>query len=73
MENKAANNSLTGRPMAANKAELRQIFEARDRQTGFVLDADATPQKARELVHGQAIRPEDGAFSRDIRRLRDGK
>ncbi len=62
-----------GRPMVANKAALRQILEAQDRQTGFVPDPNATPQKARALMIAQGIRPEDNAFSCEIRRMREGE
>ncbi len=57
----------------ANKAALRQILEAQDKQTGFVPDPSATPQKARELMLAQGIRPEDNAFSCEIRRMREGE
>jgi hypothetical protein len=73
MGNEAAGNPLPGRPMVANKTALRQILEAQDKQTGFVLDPDATPQKARELMLAQGIRPEDNVFSCDIRQLREGE
>ena len=64
-------NSFDGKPLVANKAILRQILEAQDRQDGFVPDPAATPQKARDLMLAQGIRPEDNAFSCEIRRLRD--
>lgn len=61
------------RPMVADKAALRQILEAQDKQTGFVLDPNATPQKARELMLAQGIRPEENVFSCEIRRMREGE
>ena len=62
-----------GKPMVANKAILRQILEAQDRQNGFVPDPTATPQKARELMIAQGMHPEDNAFSCEIRRMREGE
>ena len=62
-----------GKPMVANKAILRQILERQDHQNGFVADPTATPQKARELMIAQGMRPEDNAFSCEIRRMREGE
>lgn len=62
-----------GKPMVANKAVLRQILEAQDRQNGFVPDPTATPQKARELMIALGVRPEENAFSCEIRRMREGE
>ena len=62
-----------GKPMVANKAALRQILEAQDRLNGFVPDPTATPQKSRELMIAQGVRPEDNAFSCEIRRMREGE
>ena len=59
--------------MLADKAILRQILEEQDRQNGFVVDPTATPKKARELMILQGIRPEDNAFSCEIRRMREGE
>lgn len=56
----------------ADKTALRQILEAQDEQTGFVLDPTATPQKARALMVAQGIRPEDNAFSCEIKWRRKG-
>lgn len=61
------------KPMVANKQALRLILEAQDKRSGFVLDPTATPQKARELMIRQGIRPEDNAFSCEIRRMREGE
>ena len=68
----AVRSALTN-SMSADKAALRRILEAQDKQTGFVVDATATPQKARELMIAQGIRPEDNAFSCEIKRSRDGE
>jgi hypothetical protein len=73
MANAALSNPSNSRPRVANKAALRQILEAQDKQTGFVLDPKATPQKARALMIAQGIRPEDNAFSCEIRRMREGE
>jgi hypothetical protein len=56
----------------ANKEELRRLMDELDEQTGFVPDPTATPQKARELMLADGIRPEDNAFSREIMRMRYG-
>lgn len=59
-------------PKLADKAALRRILEAQDVLNGFVFDSTATPQKARELMIAQGIRPEDNEFSCEIRRMREG-
>ena len=66
-------NPAPGKPMVANKAVLRRILEEQDRQVGFVLNVNATPQEARELMIAQGIRPEDNAFSCEIQRMREGE
>jgi hypothetical protein len=73
MTNEATLSQSNRKPMVANKAALRQILEAQDKQTGFVPDPIATPQKARELMIAQGIRPQDNEFSCEIRRMRDGE
>ena len=73
MMREAAGSPLRSSPMVANKTALRQILEAQDKQVGFVLDPAATPQKARELMMAQGIRPEDNAFSCELRRMREGE
>jgi len=73
MANEEMDHPLIRRPMVANKAVLRQILEAQDRQTNFVLDPTATPQKTRELMLAQGVRPEDNMFSCEIRRTREGE
>ena len=67
------NNLSNGRPMAANKAMLRQILEAQDEQTGFVPAPTATPQQARALMLAQGICLEDNTFSCEIRRMHEGE
>lgn len=73
MSDETTSSPVHGKPMAANKAVLRLILETQDRQNGFIPDPAATPQKARELMIAQGIRPEDNAFSCEIRRMREGK
>lgn len=65
--------SRSGKPLLADKAALRRILEEQDKLTGFVVDPTATPQKAREMMIAQGIRPEDNEFSCEIRRMRDGE
>ena len=72
MVNEVLVNSSNGESMVANKAVLRQILEEQDKQTGFVPEPAATPQKARALMIAQGIRPEDNEFSCEIRRMREG-
>ena len=66
------NNSSANQPesslLLADKAALRRILEAQDKQTGFVFDPNVTPQQARELMLAQGIDPEDNAFCR-LRRM----
>ena len=73
MANEMTGNARGGRPMVANKAALRRILEQQDRLTGFVPDPNATPQQARALMLAQGIRPDDNAFSCEIRRMREGE
>jgi hypothetical protein len=63
---------LDAKSMLANKAALRLILEEQDRQTKFVPDPSATPQKARELMIAQGIRAEDNEVSCEILRTRQG-
>ena len=59
------------KPKLADKKALREVLEQQDKQTGFVVDESATPQQAREMMIAQGIRPEDNAFSCEIRRMRE--
>jgi hypothetical protein len=72
MANETKANLSHAKSMVANKAVLRQILEEQDQRTGFIPDPTATPQKARELMMEQGVRPEDNAFSCEIRRMREG-
>ena len=61
------------RRMYADKASLLKILEEQDKKTGFVVNTNATAQKARELMLAQGIRPEDNEFSCEIKRMREGE
>lgn len=61
-----------GKAVLSDKAALRRILEAQDKESGFSVDPEASPQKARSLMLAQGIRPEDNAFSCEIRRMREG-
>ena len=49
----------------------RKIAEVNERM-GFVPDPDATPQKVREMMIADGVRPEDNIFSREIMPMRYG-
>jgi len=68
-----ASNRTEGRQIVADKNLLRKILEAHDKETGFVPDPTARPQKARELMIAQGVRPEDNVFSCEIRRMREAE
>ena len=57
--------------LIADKAALRRILEEQDACSGFVPDPAATPQRARELMLADGIRPEDNEFSREIVQSRE--
>ena len=61
------------RRLVADKSELLRILEDQDRGTEFVTDPNATPQKARELMIANGVRPEDNSFSNEIRQMREGR
>lgn len=61
------------RPLLSDKAEIIRILEEQDKKWGFVFDPTATPQKARDLMLAQGIRPEDNEFSSEIKRMREGE
>jgi len=56
----------------ADKDELNRLMDELEVQIGFVPDPDATPEKVRQLMLADGIRPEENAFSREIVRLRHG-
>jgi len=58
------------RSMIIDKQWLQQKFAEMDLVSGFVLDTTATPEKVRELMLADGIRPEDNIFSRGILRER---
>lgn len=45
---------------------ILKIIDEQNRLMGFVPDRTATPQKARQLMLDQGIRPEDNLFSSGI-------
>jgi hypothetical protein len=57
--------------LIADKAVLRRILEEQDKLTGFVPDPTATPQKVREMMLADGVRPEDNEFSREIIGMRE--
>jgi len=56
----------------ADKGELNRLMDEIEKRMGFVPDPDATPQKARELMRADGVRPEDNSGSREIMRMRYG-
>lgn len=56
----------------ADKEEMNRLMDAIEKQMGFVPDPDATPQKAREIMLADGVRPEENIFSREIMRMRYG-
>jgi len=48
--------------MIANKAVLRRILEEQDKQADCIFDSTASPQKSRELMLLQGVRPEGNSF-----------
>ena len=56
--------------MFANKDEIRQLVAEVNARMGFVPDPTATPQKAREMMLADGIRPEENAFSAELMRMR---
>jgi hypothetical protein len=56
----------------ADKQWVRRKIAEVNKRMGFVPDPDATPQKARELMEADGVRPEDNIFSREIMRMRYG-
>ena len=63
----------SARRMVADKTEIIKILEEQDKKWGQVFDPTATPQKARDLMLAQGIRPEDNEFSCEIKRMREGE
>jgi hypothetical protein len=56
----------------ADKRWVRRKIAEVNQRMGFVPDPDATPQKARELMVADGVRPEENIFSREIMRMRYG-
>ena len=59
------------RPRIADKAALLKILEEQDKKTGFVVDPNVTPQRVREAMLADGIRPEDNEFSCELKRMRE--
>ncbi len=57
--------------LVADKEALRRILEEQDQQTGFVPDPTMTPQRVREMMLADGIRPEENEFSREIIQMRE--
>lgn len=55
----------------ADKDALRDVLEEQDRRCGFVPDPDASPERLRDLMMADGVRPEDNAFSREIVAMRE--
>ena len=60
-------------PLLADKAALLKILEEQDKRTGFVVDLTVTPQRVREAMLADGIRPEDNEFSCELKRMREGE
>jgi hypothetical protein len=56
----------------ADKHWVRRKIAEVNQRMGFVPDPDATPQKARELMLAEGVRPEDNGGSSEIMRMRYG-
>lgn len=54
----------------ANKAEVRRLVAEVNERIGFVPDPTATPQKAREMMLANGVRPEDNEATRELMRMR---
>lgn len=56
--------------MFADKDEIRKLVAEVNARMGFVPDPTATPQKAREMMMADGIRPEDNPFTTELMRMR---
>lgn len=52
---------------------LLEIMDEYDRQTGFVPDPTATPEKVQAMMLADSVDPEDNAATREIIQLREGE
>ena len=57
--------------LMADKAVLRKMLEEQDKITGFVPDRTATPEKLRQMMLADGVRPEDNLGSREVIRMRE--
>jgi hypothetical protein len=56
----------------ADKEAMNRLMDEIEERMGFVPDPDATPQKARERMLADGVRPEDNGGSSEIMRMRYG-
>jgi hypothetical protein len=56
----------------ADKEAMNRLMDEIEARMGFVPDPEATPQKAREMIIADGVRPEANIFSREIMRMRYG-
>jgi hypothetical protein len=56
----------------ADKDALKRLMGEIEKRMDFVPDPDATPQKAREMMLAEGVRPEDNGASSEIMRMRYG-
>ena len=59
-------------PRFADKHWVRRKIAEVNERMGFVPDPNATPQKARERMLAEGVRPEENSASREIMRMRYG-
>jgi hypothetical protein len=62
--------TIDPKSMLADKRALQRAMAELNARRGFVPDPDATPEKVRDLMRADGIRPEDNAFSGEIVRTR---
>ena len=56
--------------LLSDKRALQQAMAKLNARLGFVPDPDATPEKVREMMRADGVRPEENTFSREIIRMR---
>jgi hypothetical protein len=62
---------VTSEAVYADKEALLELLEEQDRQTGFQLDRSVTPERVREMMLADGVRPEECIASREIIRMRE--
>ena len=53
-----------------DKVELIRALDAWAAQAGIVLDPDATPEQAQQMMRDAGIRPEDNILTSELLRMR---